>query len=176
MSETPVSGNDSDFAAETPADRLNNAIMAFAGCVAESLKDICTYSVTIGQSYVPFDPDEDDDCDPEEAVCSQAWVRVMNVQVMDQQFSFGGGDGCNTSLQLMLEVGILRCIEIPEGGEAPTATDVLVASMQAMTDMLAIQCASQSCDAFDSITTGQWSPSGPLGGQYGGTWTFTVEV
>ena len=169
MPDEEVSGNPA-------ADRLNAALMEFAGCVVSALEDICTYSVTIGQAYVPFNPDDDDDCDPDEAICSQAWVRVMNVQAVDQQYSFAGGDGCSATLRIQLEVGVLRCVEIPEKGEAPTATDVLVASMQAMTDMLAIQCAAQECDSFMDIQTGQWSPSGPLGSQYGGIWTFSVDL
>lgn len=176
MSETPVSGNGSDEYGSSPADNLNDSLIAFLQCVHTAVPDVCTSSVTIGQSYVPFDPDEDEDCDADEAVCSQLWVRVMNVTPLFQQASFAGGDGCSTSLQLTLEVGILRCIEIPEGGEAPSATDVLVASQIAMDDMMAIHCAATECDVFDSISTGQWSPSGPLGGQFGGIWTFTVEV
>lgn len=176
MSETPVSGNGSDVFAPSPADRVNDALITFAGCIANALEDICTYSVTIGQSFVPFDPDEDDDCDADDAVCSTAWVRVINAQLTGQQWSFGGGDGCAPELQLQLEVGVLRCVEIPEKGEAPTATDVLAASNQAMIDMLAISCAANACEAFDEITTGQWSPSGPSGGQYGGTWTFTAVI
>jgi hypothetical protein len=88
-----------------------------------------------------------------------------------------GWDGdCALTLRLDLEVGVLRCIEIEEDGEAPTASDVLAAAVQAMTDMNAILCAAMACEVWDAINVGQWTPSGPLGGQYGGTWTFTVEI
>lgn len=157
-----------------PAAALNEALVAFTGCIGEALADICSYGLTIGETYVPFDPDPEDDCDEDEVACSQAWVRVMAVQPAHVTESFEGD--CGGVMRLDLEVGVLRCLEIPEGGEAPTATDVLVASMQAMTDMRAIHCAAMACEVWDSIETGQWSPSGPLGGQYGGTWTFSVEV
>jgi hypothetical protein len=88
--------------------------------------------------------------------------------------SFGGD--CGGTLRIGLEVGVLRCLEIPEDGEAPTASDVLVAATQAMADMQAIMCAALGCEVWDAIEVGEWSPSGPLGGQYGGIWTFTVEL
>jgi len=170
MSETPLGSDE----VPDPADALNTALVAFTGCIGEAFEDICSYGLTIGESYVPFDPDPEDDCDEDEVACSQVWVRVMGVQVTDLTTGFGGS--CGGTTELTLEVGVIRCVEVPEKGEAPTATDVLVAAMQAMTDMRTIQCAALSCDVWESIEIGSWAPFGPLGGQYGGTWTFTVEV
>lgn len=167
MSEMPL-GSD-----ESPADALNEALLQFTACVGESLTDVCSYGITIGDSYVPFDPDPEDDCEEGEAACSQAWVRVMGI-TPTATTGFDGGD-CSATLSLDLEVGVLRCIETPEDGEAPAASDVLIASMQAMEDMKAIYCAAMSCEVWDSITAGEWSPTGPLGGQYGGIWVFTVQ-
>lgn len=178
MSEPLVSGN-------TPDERLHDALIGFTGCIGEALEDICSYSLTIGETYVPFDPDPDDDeseaCG-EDGGCNQAWVRVMGIvpiEFSEQSFSNGG---CGSTLRLSLEVGVLRCIEVPEGGEAPTASDVLIAAMQSMTDMRAIYCAAMTCGdeddystGFDAINPGTWTPSGPLGGQYGGIWTFDVD-
>jgi hypothetical protein len=157
-----------------PDERLADALVEFTACVGNSVEDICSYGFTIGESYVPFDPDPDDECEDEEIACSQLWVRVTNIDPVAVE-SFDGAD-CSVQLRIGLEVGIYRCVEIPEGGEAPTATDVLTAGMQAMADMRAIQCAALSCEAFDSLNIGRWLPTGPLGGQYGGIWTFTAEV
>lgn len=164
----------SDEVAVEGAGRLNDALVQFTGCVAAAVPDICSYGLTIGESYVPFDPDEDDECDADEVMCSQLWVRVTSI--MPQAQESWGGD-CAATLQIGLEVGVLRCLDIPEDGEAPTATDVLVAAMQANSDMAAIYCAAMSCDVpdFSSITSQGWTPEGPLGGQYGGVWNFTVE-
>ena len=164
----------SDLVEVTPDERLHEALIAFTGCVGESLEDICSYGLTIGEAYVPFDPDEDDECEDDEAQCSQAWVRVTTVQPTGQVDSFGGD--CGGVLRIGLEVGVIRCLEIPEGGHAPTASDMLVAAIQAMTDMKAIHCAAMACEVWDSIEVGVWTPDGPLGGQYGGIWNFTVEV
>lgn len=168
MSE-PALGSD-----ELP-DHLHEALLDFTTCVGQSLENLCSYGLTIGESYVPFDPDEDDDCEAEEAYCSQAWVRVANVAPKALPESFEGESCGEVVLELTLEVGILRCVEVPEEGEAPDTTAVLVAALQAMDDMRHILCAALDCEVWNSINVGTWVPSGPLGGQYGGIWTFTVE-
>lgn len=167
---------------ETPADRLTEALVNFTSCVGTSLTGICSYGLTIGETYVPFDPDPEDECEEEDSSCEQAWVRVMSANTKDDPNSQGWQDGgCAVVMVLELEVGVLRCIELKDKGEAPTVTEVLGAAMQSMEDMLAIHKAAMDCNAADgqdlwlSIEDGQWQPSGPLGGQYGGTWTFTVE-
>lgn len=176
---TPELGSD-EFPS-TPADFLNEALVIFTGCIGEALEGICSYGLTIGDSYVPFEPDDDNECTEEDAACSQAWVRVMGVQPAPGAVE-GWTGTCAVSLRISLEVGVLRCIEIPGGGEAPTATDVMAAAMQAMEDMNAIFCAAMSCeredgsDVWGTILVGDWVPTGPQGGQYGGTWTFTVEL
>lgn len=164
----------SDDQPETYDERLQAALVAMAGCIGESLDDLCSYGLTIGETYVPFDPDPEDEDSCDEGTCSQAWVRVMAVNPKTVP-SFAGSD-CSVELEIDLEIGVIRCIEVPAQGEAPTATDVLVAAMQAITDMNRIHCAAMDCDVWESIESGQWSPAGPLGGQYGGTWTFTVVL
>ena len=154
---------------------LDTALIMFTGCVGESLTDICSYGLTVGETYVPFDPDPEDNCNVDEVACSQAWVRVMSAGVANAEQGFDGSD-CSATMHLTLEVGVLRCFDIQADGEAPTASEVLVAATQAMDDMKAIYCAAMSCEVWDAINAGQWTPMGPMGGQYGGTWTFDVEV
>lgn len=156
-------------------DPLLDGLVEFTSCIGAALEDICSFGLTIGESYVPFDPDPDDEeCDTDEAVCSQAWVRVASVNPAYAVDGFGGD--CGAVLTLNIEVGVIRCVEIPEDGEAPTATDVLVAALQSMDDMRRIHCAAMECGSFDTISAGAWTPFGPRGGQYGGSWQFTVEV
>lgn len=162
----------------TSADLINSALIKFTGCIGSAFDDICSYGLTIGGTYVPFDPDPEDadseNCD--DYGCSQLWVRVDSV---DANVPDSWGNGCSVTYSMEVEVGVVRCLDIPEDGEAPTSTDVLVAATQSMSDMNAILCAALGCDAveedFDSITPGTWVPLGPLGGQYGGSWTFTIE-
>lgn len=169
MSETPIDPID-------PADdALNTALVAFTGCIGESMDDICSYGLTIGDSYVPFDADPEDDCEDDEILCSQVWVRVTGVQPTEATGSWDNGD-CGAVLSIGLEVGVLRCYDLPNDGDAPTASETLAAATQAMSDMQTIYFSAMSCDVWDKITSGSWQPRGPLGGQYGGTWTFTVEL
>lgn len=161
---------------ETLTDPLHDALVEFTACIGNALEDICSYGLTIGETYVPFDPDPDDECDADEVQCSQAWVRVIGVNPKPEAVENWAGEDCNLTLMMALEVGVTRCIEVPEHGEAPEASDVLVAAIQAVDDMRAILCAALGCDVWDSIKTGTWTPSGPLGGQYGGVWTFDVEL
>jgi len=157
-----------------PADKINDAIAHFTGDIGTALEDICSYGWTIGDSYVPFDPDEDSECDDDEALCSQMWVRV--VQISAETADEAWDASCALELRIELEVGVLRCITVPEDGEAPTETDVLAAAMVAMDDMNTIQCAGMNSEAFDDLTLGTWVPVGPQGGQYGGVWSFTAVV
>lgn len=166
-----VIGSDEVF---TPDDELHSALLTFTSCVGNAVEGICSYSLTIGETYVPFLPSPDDTCLEDEEACSQLWVRVTNVQPEANQ-SWAGD--CAVVLNIGLEVGVLRCVEVPEDGEAPDADEVLVAALQAMTDMRAIFCAAMGCDeAFSSIESGAWSPNGPNGGQVGGVWTFTAQL
>jgi hypothetical protein len=175
----------SDEQPTTLADRIHAALVGFTACIGTSLEGICSYSLTFGDTYIPFMPNEDDDCDTDED-CNQAWVRVTGVTVAyDDDKGWDktpGGDGgpcdgtCGGTFSIGLEVGVLRCYEVPEGGEAPTADLVLASAMQSVEDMSAIYLAAMNCEEWESIDTQGWNPEGPLGGQYGGWWNFTVEL
>ncbi len=152
---------------------LNVALVSFTGCIGEAFDDVCSYGLTVGDAYVPFAPDEDTDADCDDDDCSQVWVRVMSTAMSP---SPGWDDTCATVMTVELEVGILRCMPIIAEGEAPTASAMLGFAVQSMDDMNKILCAAMGCEVWNSIDAGQWNPLGPLGGQYGGLWTFTVEV
>lgn len=154
---------------------LHAALLEFASCVGTALGDICSYGLTMGDSYVPFNPDPDEDCSEDDALCSQVWVRVTQVDETVGRPNWDGSS-CTAQLTLGLEVGVLRCFNIPEDGEAPTATDVTTYALTAMSDMHALRCAALDCEVWDSIDVGTWLPVGPMGGQHGGTWTFTVTL
>lgn len=168
---------------------LLNSLTQFTGCIGNALDGVCSFGLIMGDNYVPFDPDEDEDCDSDEGEgpdCTQAWVRVMDIGV--KSFAPGSGFDGNpdrvfgTTKTISLEVGVLRCISLPEEGKAFSTTDMLEGAVQSIEDMDAILCAAMNCrdedgeDLWTEITVGRWAPMGPLGGQYGGTWTFTVEL
>lgn len=158
---------------EQPGDALNVALLAFTGCIGESIPDICSYGLTVGDTYNPFDPDPEDDCEEDDVACSQVWVRVESVTPVGSD-SWEGD--CATVMRIELEVGVLRCFDMREEGEAPYASETLAAAVQSMSDMNVLYCAAMACDVWNSIESGSWLPVGPMGGQYGGTWAFTVEI
>lgn len=167
----------SDDSPLSHSDALQTALLIFTERVCSPL-GVCSYGLTMGEQYVPFDPDEDDDCEEDEAYCSQAWVRVDNLTF---ETSESWGNTCGGEIVLTIEVGVLRCVEVPEGGEAPSATDVASAALQAMDDMYTIHCAAMKEDDPEDelwldIESQQWTPSGPLGGQAGGVWVFQVKI
>lgn len=159
-------------------ERLHSTLVLFTESIG-SVLDVCSYGLTVGDNYVPFDPDPEDECDEEDAACSQMWVRVDNASFPTDVRSWT--NGCGGELSLTLEVGILRCIEVPEGGEAPSASDVLVAALQAMEDMNTIHCAAMGAEdeeeaLWSSVESQEWFPAGPSGGQVGGVWRFAVTL
>lgn len=159
--------------------RLQAALVEFSGCIGNALDGICSFGLTMGENYVPFDLDEDEDCDEENGEmpdCSQAWVRVMSVTPTPGAPVSWDGKEVGVELMIDLEVGVIRCLDIPEDGEAPTTTEVLTQALQSVEDMNDMLCAAMSCDVWESISIGSWAPLGPLGGQHGGSWTFTVTV
>lgn len=180
MTETPSEDPLDDLSGDGPAtfvSRLHSSLILFTESIG-SVLDVCSYGLTVGEAYVPFDPDPEDECDEEDAICSQVWVRVDSSSFPSTLDSWE--DGCGGELTLDLEVGVLRCVEVPEGGEAPSAADVLTAALQAMDDMNTIHCAAMENggdgvdELWTSIESQQWFPSGPMGGQVGGIWRFTV--
>lgn len=112
-----------------------------------------------------------------EDACGQAWVRVtdsfmastLGVQDVD-------GGNCGLEMNVVVEVGVLRCLRIPEKGEANTAEEMVAAFEQQQSDMLAIRRALLCCDSIDSqdVILGTFAPIGPQGGLYGGVWTAII--
>lgn len=164
----------------TAADRLNAALVLLTGCIGSSFDDICTYGLISGDTYVPFDPDPEDAEDNENCDdygCGQVWVRIESINAITPD---SWENNCSITFRVEIEVGVIRCFEVPDGGEAPTASAMLGYAMQSNEDMNRIFCAAMGCDdvedEFDKITAGSWLPLGPMGGQYGGTWSFTLET
>lgn len=173
MSETFPETGGSDVEPENTS-RVLNALIEFTGCVGGAFDDVCSYSLIPGEGYLPFMPDEDEDCEDED--CSQVWVRVIGMGPTPQNTEGWDGQQCGFTMDVGLEVGIMRCMEIVPDGEAPTASQMLGYAMQAMEDSNALMCAALGCDVGISLEIGQWAPMGPMGGEFGGTWTMTLQV
>lgn len=158
-----------------PGENIQMAFAAFVSCIADAFPDVCSVGMTIGSEYVPFRPDPDDDCEDDEddeEFCTQVWVRFTGAAVSGST-GFDGGF-CGSEMEMGVEVGIYRCFEMDEDGEAPTATQMFEAALQSIEDQATILCAANACDVWSKIVAGQWTPLGPQGYQYGGQWSFTT--
>lgn len=165
MSETPQ---------ELPlADRINADLAALAGCVCAGLDPVCACAIMVGSELYDFQPDED--CEEE---CSRAWVRVAEaypatgIGIQEEATNAN----CEGMINLQIEIGVVRCIEVPSDGEAPTVSALLAASVQQIRDMVAIRKAILCCEHFEDYMLGTYTPIGPEGPQIGGIWTMAVLV
>lgn len=176
MEDQTFTASENDSAAKVNAGSLVDALQQMAECIRDDLDFVCSIAVMATEAYVPFAPSEDDDddpvCDDEEVACSQAWVRIVDVRMNSIE---GWGGDCASTLLLDLEVGVTRCIPVPEGTEAYDENDVFMATLQSVRDMQSILCSAMNCEVWARLDAGSWTPAGPMGGFYGGTWTFTAE-
>lgn len=169
------SGTESDVEPEGES-RVLKALIEFTGCIGGAFDDVCSYALIPGDGYIPFAPDEDDEENCEDEDCSQVWVRVTSMNPTPKNTEGWDGQECGFTMDLSLEVGIMRCMEVIAEGEAPTATAMLAYAMQAVEDSNVLMCAALGCDVGISLNIGSWTPLGPLGGEFGGSWTMTLQV
>lgn len=143
-----------------------------AACLCAELDGgdtMCFCGVIAGETWY----DLSGECDTR---CGQAWVRVAGIYpatVLGQQDLTLRN--CGKVLSLDLEIGAVRCLEVPDDGTPPSAAELLAASEQQMKDALAMRRAVQCCESFDEYILNLWTPIGPPSvALVGGTWTLTV--
>lgn len=153
---------------------INARLAELAACLCAQIDggdSMCFCGVMPGEQWYDLTGECEDD------QCGQAWVRVVNVYpstvlgVPDTSFQ-----NCGKALSFDLEMGVIRCWHIPDGGEAPDAAQLLSASDQQVKDMIDMRKAIECCESFEDYTLTVWSPIGPSGGIYGGLWNLTVGV
>lgn len=111
--------------------------------------------------------------------CGMAWVRLMTVYpatVVGVPNEAAGN--CSATIGLEIEVGILRCLSIPEDGEPPSAGELLAVTDLQTRDAMSIWRAITCCDAInvrDSILSA-YQPMGPMGGLVGGAYTVRTML
>lgn len=107
-------------------------------------------------------------------LCGMAWVRLAlsypanGIGIVDERPS-----NCGAELGVDIEVGIIRCLELPEDGEAPDGATMLASSIEQADDIEAIRRAIACCSplAETGYILGPYQPYGPQGGIVGGWWT-----
>lgn len=105
-----------------------------------------------------------------------AWVRLITAYpAVAPGRQIETADNCRTSLGFDIEVGVVRHIEL----DVDTDPVVVAAAFeQQMKDLVSMVKAIQCCEAFDSkdAVLSQYTPNGPQGGMFGGSFTVMVHT
>lgn len=105
--------------------------------------------------------------------CSQAWVRLLTGLSQSAQTNASGGS-CAATITFQVEVGLLRCIEMPEMDESYDPDELEASAAIQISDMLLLHGIIRCGDL--PITDMEYIPQGPLGGFVGGVWVATISV
>lgn len=103
-----------------------------------------------------------------------AWVGVDSI-VPSKSFPVqdSSPSNCPSPLVVNVTVGVLRCYAVKVTGESPE--DMLKWMDMQMADMAAMRRAILCCaSAHDDVMLGLYTPMGPEGGVYGGSWTVSL--
>ena len=107
--------------------------------------------------------------------CGMAWVRLDSLYPAEAPgVQKAVPNNCSARIGFDVEIGILRCIKIPERGK-PWPADLThkssdLQARDAMTMWRAVECCS-SIDPQDRLLN-IYSPMGPLGDLVGGSWSL----
>ena len=82
---------------------------------------------------------------------------------------------CERPLQVLVNVGVMRCYPVPEDGSAPPQAAMDAAVSQMLRDMSSVQRAITCCYEGD-IDLGPFTVIGPDGGCFGGFWQVFIDL
>ena len=104
-----------------------------------------------------------------------AWVGLNSI-FGSKNFPSPDGDidTCSSPIAASVTVGVIRCYKLRESGET---RDEMIGYMDTqMADMAAMRRAILCCaqDGDVAVSLGTYSPIGPSGGAYGGSWSPTL--
>lgn len=126
------------------------------------LPDVCTCQIMPGAQVAL---DYGGECEGKDGM---AWVRLMTASAYTTQGAqMVTPSPCDTPLQFTVEVGITRNLQAPEDG-FPDADQMSAAAVMQLADMAAMRRAIMCC--YGEAVLGAYTPIGPGGLAYGGTW------
>ena len=114
------------------------------------------------------------DCDD---VCGMAWVRMIASYPSTSVGAAAERPGnCAMGIGVDIEVGIVRCLDVGEGGEPPTPESMAEATRLQAADMMAMWRAVACCHGSKDWMMGQYQPYGPEGALVGGMFQVAVVI
>lgn len=119
-----------------------------------------------------------DGCDCEcDAGQGEAWVRLVR---LEPEISLNpiAAQSCPAGWQAVIELGIRRCIPIPDEGEPLPERTVTDTALELLSDQAATLRVLGCCPALTDLSFGVdfWQPDGPAGGCAGGTLQIRVAL
>jgi hypothetical protein len=137
--------------------------------------DLCFCGVLPGEIVVA-DVGAEENCDNG---CGMAWTRIVSAYPAQTVGEVAvEPNTCGANLGVDIEVGILRCYQLPDNGDPPSPEVLAAAAARQADDMMSMYRAVKCCEALQEFgidyLLGIFTPSGPLGGVVGGTWTLSV--
>lgn len=166
----------------TYAQRIASRVNALAACLcasipAEDAEKMCLCGVIPGAANIASYAGTAGD---------MAWVRLLNAYPSNQPGQLAQALGnCDSSRGMDVEIGILRCYDIPEDGEALSQEQVNEMSAIQLADLgyiwSAVSCCGSDPNDPDHWTSKDWLmanyvPLGPDGGLYGGQITLYMTL
>ncbi|MFJ8934027.1 hypothetical protein ACIRLA_46430 [Streptomyces sp. NPDC102364] len=162
-----------DVVVDSPIGTLLATVTA---CVCAKLRSIgrpaCDCCLDFGADVMAMDGC-DCTCDDDEAT-GRVTGRVLQIgpapsNVIDTTST------CHTAaVQVTLQVGVFRCVELSDDGSAPTCAQATAEALGFLRDEQAMRAAVSCCPELRDIpgkwrlTPGLWQPHGPSGGCAGG--------
>lgn len=116
------------------------------------------------------------DCECEDGQ-GDAWVRLVRLEP-EESLEIVGPSVCPTGWQAVIELGVYRCVPLPEEDEVLEEQVVSDTALAALADMNALIRVLGCCTALRDAFTGVefWQPVGPSGGCAGGTLQIRVAI
>jgi hypothetical protein len=108
-------------------------------------------------------------------VCGMAWVRLVSAAPFTTFPNPDPSPGCNKNLMYTVELGAMRCVPYPSGGEPPSVTAMAEVTLRQWADAQAMYRALRCCNQ-PLVTAQTYQPFGPTGGCVGGAWLASIGI
>ncbi|MGW0681817.1 hypothetical protein ACWD2L_00445 [Streptomyces sp. NPDC002754] len=161
---------------------IGTLLATVTACVCAKLRDVgrpaCDCCLKHSSSVLEMDGCTCD-CDDDDEAAGRVTGRVVTIGPASSSLDTTGN--CQTAMvQVTLQVGVFRCIEIPDATDEPDCDVATAEALGFLLDEQAMRAAVSCCPDLKRIpgkwqlTPGQWEPHGPSGGCAGGV--ITVDA
>lgn len=137
------------------------------------LPKLCFCGVVPGDAAVG---DHAGDCND---VCGMGWVRLINAYPASSVGIPNEEPGnCTAGMGMDIEIGMLRCLEIPSDGNPPSPAALAESTELQQADLMMMWRAVMCCEALSprEMKMSGYRPMGPLGGLVGGAFTIQTVI